>query len=171
MQHKTTNLLLAIFFAPLLFSCDNYDSTSLVGTWITESCEQGAEFELPGDYWEQGLFKFSSKGEIKVGKNLYIDSGCEILDTEIPPGVVKESTNIAFDELGKDSRSKNGEARGVRIALKSDSFSLDAEGLYIIDGRRVCFSETINFHPSGISIGQLGDAARIDYENCLARYE
>ncbi len=170
MRTKTIKVLLIIFSVPLA-SCENHDSSTLVGTWTTELCEQSTTFYIPGDYWEQGVFKFSSSGKLKVGKNIYTDSDCQILDTEIPPGKLDDSTKITFEELGEDSRSKEKNARGLRISIQSDSFSLGVEGLYVIDSDRACFSETIQFLTSGINIEQLGDAKRIDYEECLVRYE
>ncbi len=170
MQRITTRMLFPLVLVSLLVSCENSDTSTLVGTWMTESCVQGTSFDISGDYWERGVFRFSSGGKLKVGKNIYTDSSCQALDTEIPPGLLDDSTRISFEELGKDVRSKDKGARGLRIVITSGSLSIDVGGLYAIDSGRACFSETFTFHASGISIEQLGDAMQIDYEDCLVRY-
>lgn len=170
MQRIATRVLFPLVLAPLLVSCENSDTSTLVGTWMTESCLEGTGFDISGDYWERGVFRFSSSGKLKVGKNIYTDSSCQVLDTEIPPGLLDDSTRISFEELGEDVRSKDKGARGLRIAITSGSLSIDVGGLYVIEGGRACFSETLTFHASGISIEQLGDAMQIDYEDCLVRY-
>ncbi len=168
---KVVHALAVTLLLLLLISCENDNPSTLVGTWITESCEEGTSFDLPNDYWVQGVFRFSSKGKIEVGKNLYVDSRCQDQDTEIPPGIEESSTEISYEDLGEDPRSKDKGARGLLIVLKSDAFSLEVEGLYAIDDGRICFSEGFDFHSSGIRIDQLGDATRIDYENgCLLYY-
>ncbi len=160
---------------PLLLSgCENGgDAAVLRGSWITEMCERGMENELPGfdDYWVQGVFDFTSGGRLEVGRNLYTDADCLELDTEVPPGVEDDSTDAFWQDLGDDPRSARGNARGIRITVKSGSLTVDAEGLYRIDGSRACFSETFGFHASGVTIDSRGDATRIDERWCLRRYE
>lgn len=168
-MNAAARCLLATTVMLLVTACSSDGSTEdspLVGTWITEGCEQMSDLNgNPIDVWARGLFEFTRDGRLLLGTREYGDGNCQTLVQTRAPA--DQDLDLRFADLGETTLPDGLEGRRLRITQESLLPSLSREGTYVIMQRQACFSYAFRFSPSGI--GFSADNADINYLECLQR--
>jgi len=147
---------------------DDAQSTSpLIGTWVTESCEQASDSnDMLLNTWAKGLYEFTNQGTIRIGNEQYSDSNCTV------PGSTQAPSDTAIPIIYKDNGSQllqegiNGAGLLIEVGTGSQVSSVDA--FYTINNNSLCFSDAFTFEALTFGISEIG-ASSIDFGSCLSR--
>jgi len=160
-------MIILVLSLILLSGCGGGDSnntdttSSLVGVWVTESCEQASDSNgTLQNIWIKGLYEFTNQGKVLLGKELYLDSNCITISSTQTPA--EQITPITYKDQG--SRLLQEGINGGGLQISNQSLSIDA--FYTINNNSLCFSDAFTFEALKFGISQSGTDA-IDFNKCL----
>lgn len=164
------NLIAALLMMSIL-GCrhdgSSQESSSLLGKWITDSCEQNDITGLGGNtttIWVKGIYEFLSNGQIIVSFRDYDDSSCSGEFTLVEP-IAESGQFLAFNDLGKETLEDGVEGGRVEITIPTEE-SITVVGFYAQNNGSLCFSDNLNFDAFSWSSSG-AEYTSIDYEKCL----
>ena len=167
---------LGIFLSILLAGCDDTHNSSplytspLIGTWITESCEQAVDINMmPIDTWVKGLYKFTDQGTIQVGKNNYYDSDCINLSFSYPPYErINPNEHTKYVDNGELLLQEGINGNSLLIENSLSFYNKPLSFFFTIHNNILCFSDAIKFEAQVFSITTDGSES-INFINCLIK--
>jgi hypothetical protein len=155
----------------LVVGCDDNDSDSrspLLGTWITEACEQAYDSNgLPVNIWIKSIYEFTSLGAIRIGLEEHTDPSCQKSSNVLEP--TENLTLISYIDQGEVLLQEGISGGSLYIDMSNATESLSIDSFYTINDGTLCFSGAFTFGALTFGITQTGTDA-IDFENCLVRY-
>jgi len=168
---KTHGICLSIFWL-LLSGCDsdsssNNESSPLLGTWVTEACEQASDSNgALINLWLKGLYEFTAQGTILLGNETYSDSNCITLSSTIP--LNNGAIPAIYQDLGPTLLQEGIDGGGLSIEISAGAQLLSIDAFYTINNSALCFSDVFTFEALTFALSEAGTAA-IDFNNCLTR--
>ncbi len=170
-QGLKMKLLLTTLSVFLLISCESDTSSTaskLVGTWITESCEQVVLTNgTMKSEWGKSLYEFTDTNEILFGHILYSDSDCLIINKITSPAKVIDFT-VKYTDLGAVQLAEGIEGNQLNISVTPALKSLNIDAYYVYSNN-VCFSDVFTFGVFNFGISESGLSA-INFNQCLTKY-
>jgi len=142
-------------------------TSSLIGTWTTESCEQGTDINGSlVSIWSRGLYEFTSTGTIKKGNETYLDSNCVSLNNTQLPSELPEP--VIFNDLGELLLQEGINGGSLFIQMTFGSQTQSNTAFYTINSNSLCFSDVFAFQALTFSVYPSGSTA-INFNRCLTQ--
>ena len=157
------------------------NSSSIVGVWITERCEQVVDRNgVLQDTWGKGLYEFTTQatvtleragfevdGVIKIGNIIYSDSNCEVITSSQAP-TESEQPVVAYQDLGEEVLQEGIPGHRFVVIFAMPDSARFVNGFYTINNGSLCFSDIFLsvFH---WTLSFPTESPAIDFENCLVK--
>lgn len=165
-RQKMKLLINIIVISVFLLGCNN-NSSPLVGSWVTESCEQlSDESGSLLNIWAKGIYEFTNQSTILFSPEVYSDANCENLSNP-QPNIIGESS-VTYIDLGQELLQEGIDGGGLTIIFDTGSQSFSFDGYYTINNNVMCLSDSFTFGALGLSVSQAGSDA-IDFGACLLK--
>lgn len=149
---KTAVAVIALVISGCEVEQQNDSPSPLVGTWLTDACEQMADAEgTPVEQWARGLYSFYSSGTLVARFNQYGDSGCTTATQLVDDLSEPAASPTSYRDLGEETLENGIAGGGVVIWAETDSTTYEFQGYYTVNNGSLCFSNKLNFDPLSIS--------------------
>ena len=174
--------VLVILFLVATTGCGGGDnsisSSTIVGTWITERCEQDTDRNgVLLNTWSKGLYEFTPQttvilervafedhGAINFGRVTYSDSNCEVI-TDIQARIALEQP-VLYQDLGEVILQEGILGHEFIVVFTMPDSFRSVDGFYTLNNGSLCFSDVFLsvFHAN---LTFPTESTAIDFDNCL----